>query len=140
MHKNDPSGIAINHALLQLDATIIIDQEFSLLYSNLLHTQIGAVCHAITVGMTKGVKVTISKIELPSLKLVAEGKGMPLMLKVSLRVFIFVLFNENLKLGSTSERNYMLFKTNGTLAYQLGFILDNSTIGGGGAAIGGGYD
>ena len=38
-----------------------------------------------------------------------------------LNIFVFALFNENLKPGPTSERNYGLFKPDGTPAYNLGF-------------------
>jgi hypothetical protein len=35
--------------------------------------------------------------------------------------FCFVLFNENLKFGPISERNFGLFKADGSIAYLCGF-------------------
>ncbi|XP_010917973.1 glucan endo-1,3-beta-glucosidase 11 [Elaeis guineensis] len=167
-YKNDPSGVALDYALLQPGAIAVADQGSGLRYCNLLHAQVDAVYHAIAAGgTTKGVEVTVSETGWPSagdadeagattenaakyngnlMKLVAEGKGTPLMPKVPLRVYVFALFNENLKPGPTSERNYGLFQADGTPAYQLDFTLDNSTIGGGGGGGaaggggGGGYD
>ncbi|EHA8592163.1 glucan endo-1,3-beta-glucosidase 11 [Cocos nucifera] len=163
-YKNDPSGVALDYALLQPGAAPVADQVSEIRYSNLLHAQVDAIYHAIAAaGTTKGIEVTVSETGWPSagdadeagattenaakyngnlMKLVAEGKGTPLMPKVPLRVYVFALFNENLKPGPTSERNYGLFKADGTPAYQLGFALDNSTISGGAAAAGGGdgYD
>ncbi|XP_008811870.1 glucan endo-1,3-beta-glucosidase 11-like [Phoenix dactylifera] len=169
-YKKDPSRVALDYALLQPGAAAVADQGSGLRYSNLLHAQVDAVYHAIAAaGTTKGVEVRVSETGWPSagdadeagataenaakyngnlMKLVAEGKGTPLVPKVPLWAYVFALFNENLKPGPASERNYGLFKPDGTPAYQLGFTLDNSTIGGGGGGgrggvgggVGGGYD
>ncbi|XP_008800671.1 glucan endo-1,3-beta-glucosidase 11-like [Phoenix dactylifera] len=154
-YEKDPSGVALDYALLQPGAAPVVDPRSGLKYGSLLHAQIDAVYHAIAAaGATKGVEVRVSETGWPSagdadeagataenaatynrnlMKLVAEGKGTPLVPKVPLRVYMFALFNENLKPGPTSERNYGLFKADGTPAYQLGFTLDNSTATGAGA-------
>jgi hypothetical protein len=49
-----------------------------------------------------------------------------------LNIYVFALFNENMKPGPTSERNYGLFKPDGSPAYLLGIngtdaISTNST-------------
>ncbi|CAM8902493.1 unnamed protein product [Rhodiola kirilowii] len=42
-----------------------------------------------------------------------------------LNIYVFALFNENMKPGPTSERNYGLFNPDGSPAYALG--ITNST-------------
>lgn len=77
------------------------------------------------------------------MRLVAQNKGTPLRPGVTLHAYVFALFNENQKDGPTSERNYGLFKPDGTPVYPLGYSLpaDNSTSGmhGGGTSGGFGY-
>ncbi|KAG5531869.1 hypothetical protein RHGRI_026470 [Rhododendron griersonianum] len=63
------------------------------------------------------------------MKLIAQKKGTPLRPNSDLNIFVFALFNENMKPGPTSERNYGLLKPDGTQAYGLG-LAGVSAVGG----------
>nr|XP_027062029.1 glucan endo-1,3-beta-glucosidase 11-like [Coffea arabica]XP_027070681.1 glucan endo-1,3-beta-glucosidase 11-like [Coffea arabica]XP_027081092.1 glucan endo-1,3-beta-glucosidase 11-like [Coffea arabica]XP_027088475.1 glucan endo-1,3-beta-glucosidase 11-like [Coffea arabica] len=57
-------------------------------------------------------------------KLVCGKKGTPMRPNADLNIYVFALFNENMKSSPTSERNYGLFKPDDSSAYYIGF---NST-------------
>ncbi|KAM7471685.1 hypothetical protein LguiA_009868 [Lonicera macranthoides] len=54
-------------------------------------------------------------------KRLAKRKGTPYRPKIPVRAYVFALFNENLKPGPTSERNFGLFKADGSISYDIGF-------------------
>ncbi|MBA0597985.1 hypothetical protein Gorai_007766, partial [Gossypium raimondii] len=54
-------------------------------------------------------------------KRLTKKKGTPLRPKIPVRAYVFSLFNENSKPGPTSERNFGLFKPDGSIAYDIGF-------------------
>ena len=73
------------------------------------------------------------------MKLMAQKKGTPMRPNSDLNIYVFALFNENMKPGPTSERNYGMFKPNGTVAYSLGitgnyFVNSNTSSGNGGGS------
>ncbi|KAH0448134.1 hypothetical protein IEQ34_021934 [Dendrobium chrysotoxum] len=169
-YKSDPGNISLDYVLFE-PSPGVVDPKSGLKYGNMLHAQVDAVYAAIAaVKGPKGLEVRVSETGWPSggdadepgatpenaakyngnlMRLVGEEKGTPMKPGTPLRVYVFALFNENLKPGPASERNYGLFKPDGTPAYPLGikFPPDNSTDspsggghggGGGGGSRGGG--
>ncbi|PKA60057.1 Glucan endo-1,3-beta-glucosidase 11 [Apostasia shenzhenica] len=168
-YNSDRGNISLDYVLFQPNAGVV-DPKSGLRYGNMLHAQVDAVYAAIAaVGGPKGLEVRVSETGWPSnggdgevgatpenaakyngnlMKLVAEEKGTPMRPGTHLRVYVFALFNENLKPGLVSERYYGLFKPDGSPAYNLDITvpLDNSTGvpsnggGGGGSGVRGGGD
>ncbi|KAG0453017.1 hypothetical protein HPP92_025681 [Vanilla planifolia] len=140
-YKADPKRVSLNYVLFQPNAGVV-DATTGLRYSNMLLAQVDAVVAAIgAVSGAKAVEVQVSETGWPSagdqdevgatpenarqyivnlMKMVAEGKGTPMRPASPLQVFVFALFNENMKPGPASERHYGLFKPDGTPAYDLG--------------------
>ncbi|KAJ0468242.1 putative glucan endo-1,3-beta-D-glucosidase [Helianthus annuus] len=53
-----------------------------------------------------------------------KREGTPANPSQPIDIYVFALFNENLKPGPTSERNYGLYYPNGTPVYSLGVQSD----------------
>lgn len=161
-YKSNPKQISIDFVLFQPNSGIV-DPATNLHYDNMLFAQIDAVHSALaSVGYKNKLSVQISETGWPSkgdgdeagatvenakkyngnlLKLISQKKGTPLKPNCELNVFVFALFNENMKPGPTSERNYGLFKPDGTPAYSLGFngsVIATNTTSGGSSSSGGG--
>lgn len=162
-YKADPRRVSLDYVLFEPSAGVV-DPGTGLRYRNMLHAQVDAVAAAISAaGGGKAVEVRVSETGWPSagdedevgatlenarryngnlMKLVAEGKGTPAQPRSPLQVYVFALFNENMKPGPTSERHYGLFKPDGTLAYDIGVTVPatNSTSAGGDGRGGGDED
>ncbi|KAK9059373.1 hypothetical protein SSX86_021993 [Deinandra increscens subsp. villosa] len=140
-YKADPKQVPLDFVLFQPNAGVV-DPANNLHYDNMLFAQIDAVYAALNRLGYKKLPVQISETGWPSkgdedelgaspenakkyngnlLKIVSQKKGTPARPNIDLNIFVFAMFNENLKPGPTSERNYGLFKPDGTPAYGLGF-------------------
>ncbi|XP_058104995.1 glucan endo-1,3-beta-glucosidase 11 [Magnolia sinica] len=139
-YKANPKQVQLDFVLFQPNRGVI-DPVSNLKYDNMLFAQIDAVYAALaTLGYGR-LRLQISETGWPSkgdeneagatlenarkyngnlMRVMMEKKGTPMRPKDELDVYVFALFNENLKPGPASERNYGLFKPDGTPAYQLG--------------------
>ncbi|KAG6527354.1 hypothetical protein ZIOFF_009453 [Zingiber officinale] len=139
-YKDDPSGIPLDYALLNPNAGME-DPHTRLRYDNMLYAQVDAAIFALARLGYGGVEVRVSETGWPSkgdadeagasaenarvynrnlLVRQMANEGTPLVPDRRLEVYLFALFNEDLKPGPTSERNYGLFHPDGTMAYNLG--------------------
>ncbi|XP_022144806.1 glucan endo-1,3-beta-glucosidase 14-like isoform X1 [Momordica charantia] len=140
-YMSDPGNIDINYALF-LSTEGIYDPKTDLHYDNMLDAQIDAAYAALEDAGYKDMEVIVTETGWASRgddnekaatvnnaqtynynlrKRLAKKKGTPLRPKNVLKAYIFALFNENLKWGPTSERNYGLFKPDGSISYDIGF-------------------
>ncbi|KAM7268344.1 hypothetical protein ACFE04_010510 [Oxalis oulophora] len=148
-HTYDPDHVDLNYALFE-KAPVLIDPITHLHYDNLLDAQIDAAYAALDDAGFQKMEVIITETGWAShggdsepaatvsnartynynlRKRLALRKGTPFKPKSMLKVYIFAMFNENLKDGATSENNYGLFKADGSIAYDIGFRGLNSVAG-----------
>ncbi|XAR59343.1 Glucan endo-1,3-beta-D-glucosidase [Bertholletia excelsa] len=139
-YKGDPSGISLDYALFNPNSGMT-DPSTKLHYDNMLYAQVDAVSFAIAKMGFEGLEVKVSETGWPSkgdsdeagatpenaavynrnlVRRQVESEGTPLRPHKRLEVYLFALFNEDLKPGPTSERNYGLFRPDETLAYNVG--------------------
>ncbi|XP_015901938.3 glucan endo-1,3-beta-glucosidase 11-like isoform X1 [Ziziphus jujuba] len=147
-YMSDPENIDINYALFK-STQGIYDPKTDLHYDNMLDAQIDAAYAALENAGYKKMEVVVTETGWASRgdenesaatvnnartynynlrKRLAKKKGTPLRPKNVVKAYIFAAFNEDLKPGATSERNFGLFKADGTIAYDIGFHgLDSSS-------------
>lgn len=151
-YKANPKQVSLDFVLFQ-STTGVVDPATNLHYDNMLFAQIDAVYSALASLGYKKLPVHISETGWPSrgdkdeagatpenarkyngnlIKVISQKRGTPIRPNGGdLNIYVFALFNENLKPGPTSERNYGLFKPDGTPAYSLGItgndIVSNTT-------------
>ncbi|KAE8055030.1 hypothetical protein FH972_011900 [Carpinus fangiana] len=146
-YKASPKQVPLEFVLFEQNAGVL-DPSTSLHYDNMLFAQIDAVYAALGALGYKKLPVHISETGWPSrgdgdeagatqenakkyngnlIKLMTEPKkkGTPMRPSSELNIYVFALFNENMKPGPTSERNYGLFKPDGTPAYSLGIAMND---------------
>ncbi|OMO79889.1 Glycoside hydrolase, family 17 [Corchorus capsularis] len=145
-YKGNPKQVPLDFVLFQPNQGVI-DPVTNLHYDNMLYAQIDAVYSALAALGYKKLPVHISETGWPSkgdedeagatpdnakkyngnlIKLMSKKTGTPMRPNSDLNIYVFALFNENMKPGPTSERNYGLFKPDGTPAYQLGISTNNA--------------
>ncbi|KAJ0076354.1 hypothetical protein Patl1_34517 [Pistacia atlantica] len=140
-YKNDPEHIDLNYALFKSNAGIH-DAKTNLHYDNMFDAQVDAAYFALEKAGFEKMQVIVSETGWASKgdadeagataknartynkslrKKLAKKKGTPYKPKTPVRAYVFALFNENLKPGPTSERNFGLFKADGSISYDIGF-------------------
>lgn len=140
-YMSDPGNIDINYALFQ-PTQGIYDPKYRLHYDNMLDAQIDAAYAALedagfnkmevivteTGWASKGdeneAAATVSNARTYNYNLrkrLAKRKGTPHRPKNVVKAYIFAVFNEDQKPGPTSERNFGLFKADGSISYDIGF-------------------
>ncbi|KAF3790626.1 Glucan endo-1-3-beta-glucosidase 11 [Nymphaea thermarum] len=139
-YKSDPN-ININYALFKSNAGVQ-DGKSNLHYDNMFDAQIDAAYFALEAAGYGDMEVRISETGWASKgdadeagttlenartynfnlrKRLAKKKGTPYRPKRVVKAYIFALFNEDSKPGPTSERNFGLFKPDGSISYNIGF-------------------
>ncbi|RZC62036.1 hypothetical protein C5167_023794 [Papaver somniferum] len=138
---SDPQHIHLNYALFEKNPGIV-DPKNSLHYDNMFEAQVDAAYAALAAAGFENMEVIVSETGWASQgdpneigaslknaktynknlrKRLLKNKGTPLRPKIPVKAYVFALFNENSKPGPTSERNFGLFKADGSIAYDIGF-------------------
>ncbi|CAD6229009.1 unnamed protein product [Miscanthus lutarioriparius] len=135
----NPGSVSLPYVLFEPNPGVR-DPNTGLTYDNMLYAQIDAVYAAMKAMGHTDVGVRISETGWPSkgdedetgatvqnaaaynsnlMQRIAMNQGTPLKPNVPVDVYVFALFNEDMKPGPTSERNYGLFYPNGSPVYAL---------------------
>lgn len=139
-YKDNANTVPIEYVLFQPNQGNV-DPYTNLKYDNMLYAQVDAVYAAIKRMGHTDIEVRISETGWPSkgdedevgatvenaglyngnlMQRVLQRQGTPAKPDVPIDIYVFALFNENLKPGKTSERNYGLYYPNGTSVYNIG--------------------
>lgn len=143
-YESNSDVISLDYALFRENPGVV-DAGNGKRYFNLFDAQIDAVFAAMSALKYDDVSIVVTETGWPSkgdpneigasvenaagyngnlVKRILTGGGTPLRPKENLTVFLFALFNENKKVGPTSERNYGLFYPNEEKVYNVPFTTD----------------
>ncbi|GLJ18513.1 hypothetical protein SUGI_0328990 [Cryptomeria japonica] len=139
-YKDNPGKISLDYVLFKPNQGMD-DPATNLHYDNMLYAQVDACYTALSALGYGNLEVRVSETGWPSkgdpeeigasiqnaqaynrnlLVRLAQNQGTPMKPTASLEAYVFALFNEDLKPGPTSERNYGLYKPDGVIAYYVG--------------------
>lgn len=139
-YKDSNAQVLLDYVLFQPNPGTI-DPNTNLHYDNMLYAQIDAVYAAIKALGHTDIQVKVSETGWPSkgdpnefgatpenarlyngnlLTRIEQRQGTPAKPQVPIDVFFFALFNENMKPGPVSERNYGLYYPDGSPVYNIG--------------------
>ncbi|KAF5200840.1 Glucan endo-1,3-beta-glucosidase [Thalictrum thalictroides] len=145
-YKDAPTKIPLDYALFNSNnlagtSSGMVDPYTKLHYDNMLYAMVDAVIFALYRLGYGGLEVQVSETGWPSkgdpdevgatienaqvynknlLRRQMRGEGTPLRPNQRLEIYLFALFNENMKPGQTSERNYGLYQPDLTMTYNVG--------------------
>ncbi|XP_065878627.1 glucan endo-1,3-beta-glucosidase 14 [Euphorbia lathyris] len=146
-YKDDPKSIPLDYVLFNPNSGMV-DPYTRLHYDNMLYAQVDAIIFAMARLGYSGIEVKVSETGWPSkgdenevgatlenaaiynrnlLRRQMENEGTPLRPNLRLEVYLFALFNEDMKPGPTSERNYGLYQPDCTMAYNVGLSAFSTT-------------
>lgn len=140
-YMSDPKHIDVKYALFEKNAGIV-DSQTKLHYDNLFDAQIDAAYAALEDAGFEKMELIVTETGWASRgdpneevatpenartynynlrKRLALRKGTPMRPKIMLKAYVFAMFNEDDKPGPTSERNFGLWKPDGSISYDVGF-------------------
>ncbi|XP_073273639.1 glucan endo-1,3-beta-glucosidase 14-like [Primulina huaijiensis] len=140
-YKDNPSEVSLDYVLFESNPGTT-DPGTNLRYDNMLYAQIDAVYAAINAAGYTNIQVKVSETGWPSkgdpnesgatpenarlyngnlLERMKQNQGTPAKPSEPVDVYFFALFNEDLKPGPASERNYGLYYPDGNPVYNIGF-------------------
>jgi len=141
-YKSNPTDQTLAYSLFKPNPGFY-DTNTGLTYTNMFDAQLDAVYSAMKYLGYTGIDIVVAETGWPSvgdptevgaslqnaiayngnlIKHVTSMAGTPLRPNRYIHTYIFALFNEDLKSGPTSERNYGLFKADMTMAYDVGLL------------------
>ncbi|KAG7647991.1 putative glucan endo-1,3-beta-D-glucosidase [Arabidopsis thaliana] len=145
-YKDSPTKIPLDYVLFNPNPGMV-DPYTKYHYDNMLYAQVDAVIFAMARLGFKDIEVGVSETGWPSkgdgdevgatvanaavynkniLRRQLQNEGTPLRPNLSFDVYLFALFNEDLKPGPTSERNYGLYQPDETMTYNVGLLSSSS--------------